>query len=510
MSRPLTGRNRSTGSVPAAGSGGEGPGEPGRGDPPVGPSGSPPAPGSLAGFRPRRPDMAALVRLALPVAVVQVGMLLMGAVDTVMVGRVSPTDLAAVALGNLYYFGVSVFGMGVLFSLDPVVAQAVGADDRVAVARGVQRGAILSAVLTVLASLLLLPAQPVLALLRQPPDVVPVAGGYALASIAGVFPFYGFVVLRQSLQAMGRVAPIVVTVALANLLNAFFNWVLIFGNLGMPAMGAVGSGWASSLSRWCMLLLLMGLAWPLLRPSLRPFRPEVLRMRPLGRLLRVGAPVGGQQLLEFGVFGAAGILMGWMGTVAMAAHQVALSLAALTFMVPVGVAQAAAVLVGQAVGREDPPGARRAAGAGLVVGVAFMSLTAVLFLALPRLLARIFTADLPVVEVAAVLIPIAGLFQVFDGVQVVSAGVLRGVGDTRIPMLLNLLGFWFVGLPVSAALGFWLDLGPRGVWWGLAGGLGVVAILLLARVRARFGRSLRRLVIDEDGSAGGLDAAETA
>jgi MATE family multidrug resistance protein len=469
------------------------------------PSGTPPAlpaprPGSAASFRPTRDDLTSLFRLALPVAVVQVGMLLMGAVDTIMVGRVSPVDLAAVALGNLYYFGVTVFGMGVLFALDPVVAQAVGAADEVAVARGVQRGVILSAALALLATVLLVPASPVLAFLRQPPEVVPVAAGYALASIPGVFPFYAFIVLRQSLQAMGRVGPIVLTVALANVLNAVFNWILIFGNLGAPPLGAVGTGWASSLSRWCMMLILLGLAWPLLRGSVRPLRPEAVRLRPLGRLLRVGAPIGGQQLLEFGVFSAAGIFMGWMGTLAMAAHQVALNLAALTFMVPLGVAQAAAVLVGQAVGREDPPAARRAAGAGLVVGTGFMGLTAVLFLSLPGLLARVYTADLPVVELAALLIPIAGIFQVFDGIQVVSAGVLRGVGDTRVPMIIGLLGFWFVGLPASAVLGFPAGLGPRGVWWGLAGGLAAVSVLLVARVRARFGRELRRLVIDEERS----------
>lgn len=460
-----------------------------------------PRPGSLRSFLPERGDLKALTRLAVPVATVQVGMMLMGAVDTVMVGQVSATDLAAVALGNLYFFGVSVFGMGVLFALDPVISQAVGADDDAGVARGVQRGLVLAAVLSVLASLLLLPAAPAMHAARQPVDVIPVAAGYALASIPGVFPFYGFIVLRQSLQAMGRVRPILVTVILANLVNVGLNWVLIFGNLGVPQLGAVGSSIGSSLSRWFMMLALLGMAWSLLHTSVRPFRPEVLHMRPLMRLLRIGAPVGGQQVLEFGVFGAAGLLMGWMGTVAMASHQVALNLAALTFMIPVGVAQAASVLVGQAVGRGDPPGARRAAGAGLAAGAGVMCVTAVLFLTLPGPLARLYSADAAVVATAALLLPIAGIFQVFDGLQVVSAGVLRGVGDTRIPMIMNLIGFWVVGLPVSALLAFKADLGPQGIWWGLALGIGAVAVLLLARVRARFGRELRRLLIDDEAEA---------
>ena len=439
-----------------------------------------------------------LVRLAVPVAAVQVGMMAMGAVDTIMVGRVSPADLAAVALGNLYFFGVAVFGMGVLFVLDPVISQAVGADDGEGIARGMQRGVVLSALLTLVAAVLLLPAGPVLGFLRQPEEVVPIAAGYALASIAGVFPFYVFVVLRQGLQAMGRVGPILITVVLANVGNAFFNWVLVFGHLGFPDMGAVGSGWATSLSRWFMMLGLLALGWPLLRGSVRPFRPEALRMEPLKRLVRLGAPIGMQQALEFGVFGAAGLFMGLMGTLAVASHQVALNLAALTFMVPVGIAQAAAVLVGHAVGRHDPPAARRAAGAGLVVGVAFMCVTAALFLSVPEFLARIYSVDQPVVAAAALLIPIAGVFQIFDGIQVVASGALRGVGDTRVPMLVNLLGFWGVGLPVCLLLGFGLDQGPQGIWWGLAVGIGVVSVLLMLRIRARFGRELRRIVVDDE------------
>jgi MATE family multidrug resistance protein len=457
-----------------------------------------PRPGSVRSFVPRRGDVRALVRLALPVAIVQVTMMLMGTVDTIMVGRVSPADLAAVALGNLYFFGVVVFGMGTLFALDPVISQAVGADDRVGVARGVQRGAVLSVGLSVVATLLLLPGRAVFTALGQPDDVVPIAAGYAIACIPGVLPFYLFNVLRQSLQAMHRMRPILVTVVAANLANAFFNWVFIYGNLGAPALGAVGSGWATSLSRTFMTVCLLALGWPLLRDSVRPLRRDALARVPLQRFLRIGAPIGVQQSLEFWVFGVAGLFMGWLGTVPMASHQVALNLASLTFMVSVGTAQAASVLVGHSVGRGDPPGARRAAGAGLLAGAAFMAVAAAVFLAFPEGLARLYSDDAAVIAVTALLIPIAGVFQVFDGVQVVSSGVLRGVGDTRLPMLVNLLGFWGIGLPISVGLGFGLHLGPRGVWLGLAGGIGAVALLLLVRVRARFGRDLRRLVLDEE------------
>lgn len=445
---------------------------------------------------PTMPDFRQMVRLAFPVAVVQVGLVFMGVVDTIMVGHVSALDLGAVGLGNMYFFTMSVFGMGVLFSLDPVISQAHGAGDTEAIARAVQRGGILALVLGLLASLLLVPAVPILTVLRQPDELIPIAAAYAWATIPGVFPFYGFIVFRQSLQAMGMVAPIVVVILSANVANAFFNWVLIYGNLGFPAMGAVGAGWATSLSRWFMFFGIIGVAWPLLKGCVRPVRAAVFEREPLVRLLRLGAPIGAQFFLEFGVFGMIGLLMGWLGTIQIASHQVALNLSALTFMLSVGITQATAVLVGQAVGSDDPGRARRAAGAGLLLSVGLMSVSAVLFLTIPEVFARIYTSEVEVAVLAALLLPISGVFQIFDGIQTVSSGILRGVGDTKAPMIANLLGFWCVGFPVSLWLGFARDWGAVGLWWGLAAGIAAVAVFLLARVRVRMGRELRRLEVE--------------
>lgn len=456
-----------------------------------------PPPAALGAFVPRRPELRELFRLAVPVAAVQVGMTFQGVVDSIMVGHVSPVDLAAVALGNVYFFAVVVFGMGVLFALDPVIAQALGAGDDEAVARGMQRGLVLALGLSAVATAAMLPAHWVLETFRQPAEVVPVAAGYALATAPGVLPFYLYIVQRQTLQAMGHLRPVVWGMVVANLANVGFNWVLIYGKLGFPAMGAVGSGWASTLSRLVMAATLLVLAWPALRPLLMPLRPEVRALQPMLRLIRLGAPTGIQLQLEFGAFAAAGLIMGLVGTVAVAGHQIALNLASLTFMVPLGVAQAAAILVGRAVGQADPPAARRSAGAGLLVGGAFMTFTAALFLLAPGPLARIYSSDLPVVALAMALLPIAGIFQVFDGLQVVASSVLRGIGDTRAPMLVNLLGFWALGLPVGLVLAFPGGMEARGVWWGLALGLGVVGVMLLNRVRHRFGRELRRVLIDD-------------
>ena len=447
---------------------------------------------------PRREDLWELSRLALPIVVVQVGLMVMGTVDTIMVGHLSATALAATALGNLFFFLAVIFGMGGLLALDPVIAQAVGAGDSVAVARGMQRGLLLALAVTVPTSLALIPAVPILTLLQQPAEIVPTAARYAWASIPGIFPFFVFIVLRQSLQAMGRLAPIVITIVVANLVNVVLNWILIFGKLGAPAMGAVGAGLASSISRGVLALLILVIGWPVLRSNLLPLRREALALRPMLRMAGLGVPIGLQHFLEMGAFTAVALLMGWLGTREMAAHQVAINLAALTFMVPLGISGAGTVLVGQAVGRGDAPGARRTAGAAVLFGTGVMCISALVFLTIPGLLSRAYTTDAAVIALAAALIPIAGVFQIFDGLQVVSIGVLRGVGDTRAPMIIAAVGYWLIGLPASALLGFTLGLGAPGLWWGLVVGLATVAVTLLFRVRTRVLRTLERVVIDAE------------
>jgi len=438
------------------------------------------------------------LQLAVPIVLVQLGMMAMGVVDTVMVGRISASALAAVAIGNLYAFAGLVGGMGVLMALDPVVAQALGAGDREAAARGVQRGLILAALLSLPVALSFLPVRLLLTLLRQPPEVIPDAAGYVWASLPGIVPFLAFVVLRQSLQAMHRTAPIVSAIVGANVLNVVLNWMLIFGHAGFPALGAVGSAWATSASRLAMAAGLFVAARADLGPVLRPLRPGVLDRAPLLAMLRLGLPIAFQYQLEIGAFATIGLLMGYLGTREVAAHQIALNLASLTFMVPLGVSAAAAVRVGHAVGREDTVGARRAAWAAIALGVLFMGSMAVALISVPRLLTRAYTSEPSVAAVAAVLIPIAGFFQVFDGLQVVSAGILRGLGDTRAPMIINVLGFWLVGMPVSLALAFHLQAGPAGLWWGLVAGLAAVALLLLGRVVSRLRHSVRRVLVERE------------
>jgi len=447
---------------------------------------------------PHRTELAAMLRLALPVVIAQVGLMAMGVVDTLMVGRVSAVALAAVALGNLYFITLVVPASGTLMVLDPVIAQAVGAKDSEGIARGMQRGFVLAVVLGAVISLLLLPVRPMLVALHQPPVLVPLASSYVLISILGVVPFLAFVVLRQSLQALGEMRVLLGVIVVANVANAFLNWVFVYGHLGSASMGAPGSAWATLASRWLMLFLLVVLGWRKLEPSLVPWRAETFHLAPLVAMLRLGLPIGLMQALEFGAFSAIGVLMGVLGTVEMAAHQIAINLASLTFMVPLGVGAAAAVRVGHAAGAGDSEGARESARAALVCGVGFMACTGIVLLLAPHAIAARYTQELPVAALAATLIPIAGMFQVFDGIQAVCAGVLRGLGDTRAPFLINLAGFWLAGFPVSIALGFHTQLGAVGLWWGFVAGLGAVAALLLLRMRNRLRGAIERTHVEED------------
>lgn len=442
----------------------------------------------------RPSELRETVALALPMVVVQVGIMAMGFVDTMMVGHVSGAVLAAVGLGNIYFFNITIFGTGSLQALDPLVAQAIGARDERSVVAATQRGAVLAVCISVLTILAFLPSAKVLRALGQSEAVVGEASAFLVISTLGVFPFFAFVVFRQTLQALGRVRPIVWTIVVCNVLSAGLNWVFVYGHLGSPPLGARGSAIATVIARWTMALALLWFARRDLIPLFRPFGYGLADRVALWSMLKLGAPIGAQQMLEAAAFGAIGLMMGVLGTSELASHQAAINLAALTFMVPVGVGAAASVRVGRAVGAGDAAGARAAVHAAYLCGVGFMCVTALLFLAFPRQLAMMMASGDPaVVAIAATLIPIAGIFQVFDGGQAVGAGVLRGLGDTRVPLISMLGGYWLLGLPISLWLGFHTAMRAVGLWSGFVVSLGVVAIFLLLRIRVLLARDLQRV-----------------
>lgn len=445
-------------------------------------------------------EWKALTAIAVPVVIVEIGMMLMATVDTVMIGHYSPNAVAAVALGHLYFFNLIVLPLGTLMALDPLVSQAVGANDEGAKRRAIQRAALLAVVFGAVASLGALPAESLLRLFKQPASVIPDTTTYIHISAVAVPAFLMFTVVRVALQAMHRVAPIVISIVIANLVNVLLNWMLIYGRWGAPELGVEGSAIATAIARWTMFFTLLALAWKELRPYLTVIDPVSFTARPIGRMLALGIPIGFQMQLEFGAFAAVGLLMGAFGAVQVAAHQIALNLAALTFMVPMGVSTAGAVRVGNAIGAGDPPRARLAARISYLLAGSFMTTSAVVFLVFPEELAALYTTDKGLIAITASLIPIAGMFQIADGLQVVGAGVLRGLGDTRVPLVAMLSGYWVIGVPISVTLAYRSGMGPDGLWWGFVAGLTSVSVFLCWRVLVLMRRGVRRVQIDAPSS----------
>ena len=426
-----------------------------------------------------RREFRPMLELALPVVIAEMGWMTMGMVDTLMVGRISPEAIGAVGLGSSIFMGVCIFAMGLLLGLDTLVSQAYGAKNIDACHRWLVHGVVLAVVLSVPITGVLLWIAAGLDSWGIDPGVLVLATPYVRVVSWSVLPLLLYAAFRRYLQGMGVVRPITIALVGANLVNVFVNWILIYGNLGAPAMGVPGAAWATVLSRVAMAAFLFGTIMYRERGSSSSvFTSLKLERAWFGRLLTLGIPAASQVTLEVGAFAAATALAGRLAPAALAAHQIAINYAALTFMVPLGISSAGAVRVGHAVGRRDAQAAARAGWTALLFAVLFMSGAAALFLSLPRLLLQAFTSDPRVLEVGVGLLFIAAVFQLFDGVQGVATGALRGTGDTRTPMLWNLAGHWFIGLPLGYSLCFPLKIGVTGLWWGLSIGLIICGVAL--------------------------------
>lgn len=426
-----------------------------------------------------------MVVLAVPVVLSELGWMAQSVVDTIMVGKLGPAAIGAVALGNAVYYTPSLFGIGLLLGLDTLVAQAYGRRDHDGCHRWLAQGVYLACFVTPPLMLFVALASFGFARFGIASQVAAPAASYLRLLNWGTLPLLLYGGTRRYLQGVGQVRVVTVTLVAANLLNWFGNWALIYGKLGLPALGVDGSAISTVLSRILMAGALLGFAWRYERNRGHPlFRhwagPSLSKLK---QLVQLGAPAAGQLLAEVGAWNLATLSAGLLTPVALATHQIVLNYASVTYMVPLGISAAAAVSVGHAVGAGDAARAHRAGWLALGLGVAFMLLAAVVFLVAPRPLIALYTRDPQVMAVGPGLLLLAAAFQIFDGIQTVSTGALRGLGETRVPMLANLVGYWVLGLPLGFVLCFAFRWGIYGLWIGLTVALIVIAATLLLRWR---------------------------
>jgi len=420
--------------------------------------------------------------LALPVVIAELGWVAMGVVDTLMVGQLGDSAIGAVGLGRALFFGVAVFGIGLLLGLDTVISNSYGAGNlercRSALWHGVLLAIVISFPLTLLIRFLGLR----LGVWGVDPGVLGPAMGYTKAVSWAALPIYLYSAVRRYLQAMDRVVVVMIALVSANAVNILANWVLIYGNLGAPTLGVRGAAYATVISMSYMALFLGIAAW--LHASrldlATPFRWTIDRAM-TSRLVFLGLPAAFQLLLEVGVFCLATILAGRLEPAALAAHQIAINVASTTYMVPLGISQATCVRVGHKLGAGDPAAARRVGWMGIGLSSAFMSVSAVAFVAFPRFFLSLWEASPRAVAIGVPLFMAAAVFQLFDGLQVTAIGALRGLGDTRSALYWNFIGYWLIALPIGYLLCFRYGYGALGLWIGFCAGLMVCGVALAHR-----------------------------
>jgi MATE family, multidrug efflux pump len=434
-----------------------------------------------------RSELRAMLGLAAPLVLSELGWMAMGIEDTMFVGRVSAEAIGAVSLGGVLFYTIGIFASGLLLGLDTLVSQAHGAGDFDDGRHSLVNGVWLALLLIPVVMGMVWAFVPALAMFGINQNVLRDTTPYLRALNWSAPPLLLFFCFRRYLQSIGVVRPILMTLIAANLVNLAGNWIFVFGNLGAPRMGAEGSGWSTCISRVCMMAALGWVIWQrdpgVMRVS---WRPDLRRIR---ELLRLGLPAAGQIGLEMAVFATVTVLVGKLSAEVLAGHQVTMTVVSTTFMVPLGISSAAAVRVGHAIGRRDPAGAARSGWTALGLGATVMAASALALLIFPQAIARLFTPDPAIIAAAVPLLRVAAFFQLFDGLQVTATGALRGAGDTTTPMLCHFAGYWVIGLPLGVLLGFRESLGAMGLWMGLSVGLILIGIVLLGfwrRTAARF------------------------
>jgi multidrug resistance protein, MATE family len=438
------------------------------------------------------PHYHRLLKLAVPLVLTQAGQMTVQLIDNAMVGRVGTPELAAASFANSIYIVIMLFGLGVFLGVTPLVGQARGAGDNLQVAAIMKSGFVLSGLLLPIITLVSWSLTWIMPFMGQPDEVVRLAIPYYRTLVISIIPFLLFSLIKQIGEGLGNTIVAMVATIAANLINIVLNYTLIFGKLGFPQLGLLGAGYATLISRIAMpLLLYAGFMY------LKPIRHYFSLMRAVKAtssgvigIFRVGLPIAGQLVLEVSSFTFSAVMMGWMGDVPLASHQVAMGLASFTFMIANGVAMAATIRVSFQLGTRNCEGMERVSYSAVHLVVTYMGLCGLVFIFFRHQLPYIFTGDIRVIDQAASLLIIAGLFQLFDGLQVTCLGILRGFADVKAPMFIAGFSYIAIGLSVSYLCAFTLKMGPEGIWYGFLAGLITAGILLALRIR----KNIRSLV----------------
>jgi len=427
------------------------------------------------------------LNIAYPVMLSQLGHISVGIADSIMVGQLGSTPLAASAFANNFMMVFLMFGIGISYGITPLIAQADGQGDESRISRLLRHAILLCGGVGILLVLVLYGMSYLIPFMNQPEEVVTLGTPYFLIIASSLFPLMLFQCFRQFAEGMSITKPTMYITIGANVVNIALNYLLIFGKFGFPEMGLNGAGWATLISR---VLMAIGLCLFVFRfKKFQKFRDAFqlskIKSSFFKPMLKIGVPSGIQFVFEVGAFAMAAIMMGWLGTIPLAAHQIAISLVSLSYMMASGISAASTVRVGNQIGRKDGANLLKVGNTSFLMAIVFMAACSAIYMIFSNFFPTLYVGkdELEVVEIAASLIIVAGLFQLSDGVQVVGLGSLRGMSDVKVPTYITFVAYWGMAIPLSYVFGFVLDFGPTGIWYGLLIGLTIAAIALYFRFK---------------------------
>ena len=442
--------------------------------------------------------------LAYPVVISRLGQVMVGVADSIMVGKLGKDPLAAASFANSIFMAFMVFGIGISFAITPQTAQADGENNAGKLVNILKHGIVINTVFGILLGAIILLNIHGIHYLGQPTQVVTLAGPYLSVIAISLLPFMVFQAFRQFVEGLGHTKQAMFVTIAANIINIILNYVLIYGKLGFPHLGLLGAGIATLFSRVLMALAMAALVYFDRRfvKFRAGFKPGGYSRISLKNFLKLGLPMAFQLIFEVTTFSLAAIMMGWLGATQLAAHQIAVNLASITYMMALGISAAATIRVGNQLGQKDFKTMREAAFTSMGMGALFMACSAIVFIAGRHFLPHLYIDDPSVRKLAASLLVVAGMFQLSDGFQAICLGILRGMSDVKIPTLITLVAYWMIGLPIGYFMAFPLNMGAMGIWYGLLIGLTVAAILLFIRFQII---SKRQLIFQLDGPEMAMD-----